>query len=192
MKDRVFYIYKITNKITGASYIGRSYDPKNRWQNHKWKALYSEKVNHQRDCVKFYNSLRKYGAHNFLGPEILIGTKNYDNVVFLESYFIKYFDTVEFGLNCNYGCAGGGKLSNPEQAKRNMSIGKKKIKYLQGETNPKATMTNDVAKEIKILLAKGVSIQEIVQRFGTTIRRVRNIKYGRTWKHIEISSEDME
>jgi group I intron endonuclease len=52
------YIYKITNKVNGKVYIGKSNDPERRWKQHK-SEVYKNKTTY------LYQSMRKYGVDNF-------------------------------------------------------------------------------------------------------------------------------
>ena len=46
------YIYKVTNKVTGKSYIGQTrYTVEFRWRQHQ----------HKKDNTYFHNSIKKYG-----------------------------------------------------------------------------------------------------------------------------------
>jgi group I intron endonuclease len=53
------YIYKITNKVNGKVYIGKTKDPERRWREHKNESLKAEKK------YVIYLALNKYGINNF-------------------------------------------------------------------------------------------------------------------------------
>lgn len=90
------YIYRITNKLNGKSYIGQT------------RKTVEERFNqHIRDAANghgFYiqNAIRKYGPENF-SVETLATAENIDELNRLEEYYIRKFNTVELGYNLSYG-----------------------------------------------------------------------------------------
>ena len=54
------YIYKITNKITGEIYIGRTTDVRRRMWEHN-----SHRNSSKKEHLKMYESMNKYGIENF-------------------------------------------------------------------------------------------------------------------------------
>ena len=58
---KIIGIYKITNTITGDSYIGSSKDVKRRWESHKWKSTWNKYPNKQ-----LYKDFQKYGIDKFV------------------------------------------------------------------------------------------------------------------------------
>lgn len=57
MSDPIYYIYKITNNITGMSYIGYTERLKRRWNSHK-RGSRNRKT-------YFHRAMKKYGTENF-------------------------------------------------------------------------------------------------------------------------------
>ena len=90
------YIYKITNKVNGKSYIGQT------------RKTVEERFNqHVRDAMNghgFYiqNAIRKYGVENF-SVEVLATAEDIDELNRLEEYYIRKFNTVDLGYNLSYG-----------------------------------------------------------------------------------------
>ncbi|MBQ4122290.1 GIY-YIG nuclease family protein [bacterium] len=95
------YIYKITNKINGKIYIGKT----NRTVEERWES-------HKRDSVKetlekrpLYSAMRKYGIKNFLVETIeecsLEDSSN------REKYWIEFYGSFKYGYNATIG--GDGK-----------------------------------------------------------------------------------
>lgn len=78
------YIYKITNKINGKSYIGQAFDYKKRWKEH---------INHKAYAIGA--ALELYGVENF-DFSIIEYTNNYND---REKYYIKYYNTFRNGYN---------------------------------------------------------------------------------------------
>lgn len=88
------YVYCILNKINNKLYIGKSNNPKNRWRQHKYLSL-----NMSNDCPKLYNAIRKYGKDNFIHI-ILEEFISEIDALKAETYYIKIFNSIEFGYNC--------------------------------------------------------------------------------------------
>jgi group I intron endonuclease len=77
------YIYKITHKDTGMSYIGLSIDYEKRWNAH---------MNETSDNMYFHNALKKYGEDAFTW-EILIICFD-DDMGDYEKEYIKKYNTI--------------------------------------------------------------------------------------------------
>lgn len=95
------YIYKITNKINGKSYIGktvRSIDE--RWHEHLREA--NQTRSQHRPLYKAFN---KYGIDNFTCE--LIEEVSLEQVDARERYWIEYYKTFKIGYNITIG--GDGK-----------------------------------------------------------------------------------
>lgn len=52
-----------------------------------------------------------------------------------------------------------------------------------GESHPRATITINVAKQIKTLIQKGNMSKDIAKQLNTTLHVVQNIRRGKTWKN---------
>ena len=59
--NKIIGIYKITNTITGDSYIGSSKNVKERWRSHKKPSTWNRYPNNQ-----MYLDMRKYGVDKFV------------------------------------------------------------------------------------------------------------------------------
>lgn len=91
-------IYKITDLITGKSYIGQSVDIKERFRQHIKSALtYGKATN------KLYQTMQKSGIYNFIF-EILEEVPR-DRLNERETYWIEFYKTKELGLNGTKGGA---------------------------------------------------------------------------------------
>ena len=92
------FIYKITNKINGKIYIGKTeFSIKKRWKEH---IADSKKGFVNRPL---YNAMNKYGISNFLIEQI----EECENLNERERYWIQYYDTYKNGYNATLG--GDGK-----------------------------------------------------------------------------------
>lgn len=112
MKERIGYIYKITNP-KGAVYIGQTINLTAR--------KYSYKTARCKLQYKIYNSIKKYGwdTHKF---EIIYQTKNLSILTDQETFYIKkynsyYQENREFGMNLTkYGNSTKGIISKKRKA----------------------------------------------------------------------------
>ena len=58
--NAAYYVYTLTNIITGDIYVGKSKDPEYRWGVHKSLAK-----NERRRTTHFYKAIHHYGADSF-------------------------------------------------------------------------------------------------------------------------------
>lgn len=105
-------IYKITNKINGFIYIGKtSKSLQSRWKEHVYKATKKQ------ENYIFYNAIRKYGAHNFTVEEIDVACSN-EELTQKEIYWIAFYNSkTPNGYNMTNGGEGvvGNKLTNEQR-----------------------------------------------------------------------------
>ena len=115
--DDKYYIYIHKNKINKKIYVGQTKSIKDRW-----KPTAYEK------CSKFYNAIQKYGWENF-EHIILKNNLTLDEANYWETYYIKYFNTVNNGYNLNYGGNNKGEISESTREK----LSKKSFQLWQDE-----------------------------------------------------------
>ena len=60
MAEIISGVYKITNTVTGDSYIGSSKDVKRRWASHKWPSMWNKQPNNP-----MYLDMQEYGVDKF-------------------------------------------------------------------------------------------------------------------------------
>lgn len=138
------YIYKITNKVNGKSYIGQTrYTVEFRWRQHQ----------HKKDNVYFHNAIKKYGASNFT-----IETLEECDIEQLNSreiFYIAKYDTFNNGYNLTIGGDGSRRLLLDDKYEEIQEL------YLSGfSTNKIATLYSvDKASIVKILKQLGVKIR---------------------------------
>lgn len=100
------YIYKITNKINGKAYIGKTeFSVERRWKEHL-----SESKKPRCSKRPLYRAINKYGSDNFT-VEILEETKDAEN---REKYWIELYQTYSKGYNATKG-GDGRKLIDYEE-----------------------------------------------------------------------------
>lgn len=93
-------VYKITNKVTGKVYIGKTVQTlEKRIKGHKW---YSG----QGSNTKLYNSVNKHGWKNFQA-EIVEQVESEELLIEREKYWINKLNSIEEGLNTVEGGEGG-------------------------------------------------------------------------------------
>lgn len=91
------YIYKIVNLVNEKVYIGKTANPKKRWQGHKDAA----KAN--KDHRKIVSAMRKYGVDMF-SMEIIASVLDYDkDSNYLEKLIILEYESYEKGYNSTRG-----------------------------------------------------------------------------------------
>lgn len=138
-------IYKVTNKINGKVYIGKT----------KY-TLNDRKSQHFSECKlynthnKFHNALRKYGRRNFEW-EIIDRASTEEELNSKEIFWIRELDCINKGYNISKGGNGGDNLSNnprKEEIRKRVGLGvrnssrwteeRKRIASLnfRGENNP--------------------------------------------------------
>jgi group I intron endonuclease len=103
-------VYKARNVKNGKSYVGITA-----------RSLTERRLEHQKRAregvrnSRLYQAMRKYGAESF-DWTVLAEAGAEQEVRALETHFIRQFDTMNSGYNCNEG--GAGFLNMPEHIKR--------------------------------------------------------------------------
>jgi len=187
-KGNIFYIYVITNKITGKNYVGQTKNPKKRWYNHK-----------RANNSIISQSIKKHGVDNFYFNVIEEFETNQE-VAEAEIFWIKYLDTlVPNGYNGN---KGGAPLPEKlEELKKSISIkwreqfktgvrtrpprGKNPFPYRSAEDRSKPQvkkLTQEQVAEIRnLFLSRKRSISMLVNEYtvsSVTIASIlKNISY---------------
>lgn len=138
------FIYKITNKVNGKSYIGQTrYTVEFRWRQHQ----------HKKDNCYFHNAIHKYGVENFIVETI--EECDVEDLNSREIFYIAKYDTFNNGYNLTIGGDGNRRLLLDEKYDEIKSL------YLSGfSSNKIATLYNvDKASIVKILKGLGVKIR---------------------------------
>lgn len=155
------YIYKITNKINGKSYIGQTTDYIRRFQEHK-------AMGYGRENNKLlYSAFKKYGIENFEFEVIENKTSNYNEK---EKYWIQYYHTwvnEPNGLGYGYNMTPGGD-EPPLHIK---------------EDSPFVSHTEQQVNEIKNLLINSkIEYQKIAEKYNYNISSIKRINSGKLWR----------
>ena len=155
-------IYKITKKENGKAYIGQSNNIERRFSQHCYKG---EKARIPLDIA-----IKKYGKDAFTFEILEECTPEQLNE--RESYWIKYYDTVNNGYNCS---EGGDQQST-------------------GENNGRAKLTEQDIIKIRTAYANHKKQQDVYQEFKDIIsfNYFQNLWQGRSWSHImpEVFTEE--
>lgn len=95
------------------------------------------------------------------------------------------------GLDVCHNCPGGDNRAcfNPGHLwlgtnDENVQDAVDKGRILHGQQSPRAKLTADQVREIRLLFASGVNDHEIGRRFGVHSTSIRYIRIGRNWRHV--------
>lgn len=158
-------IYKVTNKVNGKIYIGKSVDIKRRWKDHIYESNVSEEKwqNNDRGVrTYFHSAIRKHGENNFIWE--ILEECDEDQLNKKEKYWIKKFG------------------SNDPNIGYNMTIGGDGYSSEGGENAPSCKITLEQCNLIKKKLKErwtAKQIQELVPQISYSA--ISNINYGISW-----------
>lgn len=141
------FIYKITNKVNGKSYIGQTrYTVEFRWRQHQ----------HKKDNTHFHCAIAKYGAENFT-----VETLEECDLADLDSreiFYIAKYDTYANGYNSS---TGGDGMRGHSRVLADDKYDEIKGMYLSGFSSNKIADLYGVDKATiqKLLRAMGVKLR---------------------------------
>lgn len=93
------YIYKISNDINDKLYIGKTlYTIERRWSQHKNNARTRKDLEH----LPLYSAMNKHGIEHF-SIEAIEEVKDEKKLSEREQYWIKYYNTYNYGYNASIG-----------------------------------------------------------------------------------------
>lgn len=140
------YIYKITNKLNGKIYIGKTiYTIEKRWNEHKSCVL------HNREKTPLHIAMQKYGCDNFTIEQIEECSDDIVNEK--EIYWIAYYNSYHNGYNATLGGEGAAKCDDYNLIYNLWSLGK--------NVSEIANITNHSRTTIQSILNKNnISIEE--------------------------------
>lgn len=112
--EQLYYIYKITNILSGKIYVGQSKDPARRWSDHKSLSKLNPKQ-------YIHRAMAKYGIENFTF-EIIAEYTTQQEVDLAENDFINKFDSrnKEYGYNLKPGGKVRGIWNHSEETRKKL------------------------------------------------------------------------
>jgi len=125
------WIYKITNKLNGKSYIGQT----KRSIEQRWRRHINDAINNTLD-THFARAIRKYGEKSFSVEEIC-STESQDELNQLENYYIHKYNCLEDGYNETDSICRCGGNTYGSKTEEELNIIKDKIRLTKlGGLNP--------------------------------------------------------
>ncbi|QAX99805.1 endonuclease [Pseudomonas phage PaSzW-1] len=112
---RILYLYKITNSVNGKTYLGVTFNPRRRWQQHQYTSS---------NCIKLRRAIAKYGKDNFKFEVLCSGTEEY--ILDLEYKAIIAYDSIREGYNT---IPGGNRRGISLEEDTKFKIAKSLIEY---------------------------------------------------------------
>lgn len=169
-------IYKITNKISGKSYIGQSINISTRWAAHKSVSRSYETL----DGNELHKDILELGLENFLFE--VIEQTNVDKLDQREIYWIQYYDTYYNGYNRTLGGNGNVRLDYDK-------IGKL---WRQGLTSKEiANILNTSSSSINVVLTNlGITTKEKLERSKELIKN-SVASYKRSVLKIDLETDEI-
>lgn len=154
-------IYKITNKINTHCYIGQSTDIYNRFNcHHIYDYINPKSPNYN---FQIYQAFRKYGLENF--KVTILEECQPNELDEREIYWIKYFNSFEYGYNATPGGQNWSPLIHTELIEAKRAATRKKNKSLNSENHPRAKLSNIEVEQIRNSYEKGENVDNIWQRY---------------------------
>ena len=153
-------IYKITNKINGKAYIGKTTQDLKKRMNKHYNSV---------DKDIFHTDFRKYGKENF-EVEILEDSIADDLLDDKETYYIKKFNTCALYGGVGYNSTRGGKYD-----------------IIDLSENNKVLKKSDVKEIIDLLKNTNLTEEEISKKYNVSPYTISDINRGYSWKQDSIS-----
>lgn len=164
----IYSIYKATNTITGKSYIGFDSCWPNRKKSHKNRMC-------EKNNIKFYNALRKYGWDNFIWEVIYQSLDGKHCLSVMEPFFIKENNSFCDGYNSTLG--GEGVIGYKHNDEKRKKIGL----IATGRKQSKETINKRV-ENIKLFWSKNQKVISIEQKNKISKTLKRNIPWNKGLK----------
>lgn len=135
-----YTVYKITCLINNKLYIGFTKNtPENRLKQHFSRATKNNKN-------KLARAILKYGRINFI-TETIFTSSDKNETLSKEIFYIKHFDTLKKGYNCNEGGTEGNNRIVSDETKKLISENHADV---SGNKNPFFNKTHSEATKLKI------------------------------------------
>ena len=191
-KSKGALIYKIKNLINNDFYIGSTQNLVKRYYTH---------LNHIRTnkntCVKLIRAVNKYGEENFSFE--IIEKCNVDNLLEREQYYLDslnptYNISKKAGSNLGIKRTEEVKLKKSNSQKQKWTDQNYRKKHLEklsnnwkrGSLHKMAKLTEQDVIQIKLKINEGLTSKEISESLNVSYHSVKDIKRGKTWKHVQI------
>lgn len=190
-------IYKHTNKLNGKVYVGQTMkaDPNYRWNNGKG---YTKR----NPDSHFARAILKYGWDNFDHEILESGIPSLEMANIRETYWIKFFNSVNDGYNSNYG---GDSREPSQETKKKLSLSSKKMWELKGEElreiyqseehrkklscsikkyyekNPQIKETISKRRQEMIWITNGIEVRQINKKYFPNFKGQGNWQRGKVF-----------
>ena len=118
---RISGIYGLRNRLNNKWYVGQSVNIKSRWKRYKYLMCEGQ--------PKLYRALLKYGHSAF--EENIIEPCGPDKLILddRETYWVKFYNSVDNGYNCTEGGFGSKGHSPSKQTRLKLSTARKGMKF---------------------------------------------------------------
>jgi len=166
-------IYKITNKINGKIYIGKTIKSLNTRLKEHYK---TSKIN----CRSpFHKAIKKYGKENFIS-EIIFNCNNVQELNEMEKYFICNYKAQYHLYNISSGGDGGNIIGihpNKNEIIKKISLSNKGKHSLFGSNNPnyKKLNNNIINKIAEEYINNYKTIKELKTQFNLDERVIKRV-----------------
>lgn len=192
-------VYKVTNKVNGKVYIGRTTQSLSKRKSGHKSAAYTAN-----EGSYFYRAIRRYGWESFLF-EVIEEHTDIDALNAAEIRWIAEYNSTdrERGYNTSIGGEHGGLgVVKTDDSKRKQAVTRRQNDYRfadlyepkrnynsrTGSANPRAKLDEGKVREIKrLFITTDLTDQEISERYGVSRPTINLIRVGHTWQHVELA-----
>jgi group I intron endonuclease len=203
----MFFVYLVTNLLNGKLYVGKTYDVRARWAEHKMIAN-GGKTTYPTMYQYLHKAISKYGSESFqvstLGSYEL-EEESFANEIKLIKQFksdgFKLYNLTDGGegrsgprpkasdetkLKCSLASSGKnnafyGKKHTAEAKEKISTYRKDNIDKISGENAPSAKLTWVKVRKIRKLLSTGTSQVALAKQYGITRQSVWSIDHNLSW-----------
>ena len=112
--QKIWQLYRITNKVNGKIYIGQAQDYEHRWSDHR------RAVKNNRPTQIVHHAMIKYGLDNFVF-EVIAGCKTQDDANWAETELVKQYDSYAANGKGYNATLGGMNAPKTEEWKQKIS-----------------------------------------------------------------------
>lgn len=180
--DKIYYVYKIINKINNKIYIGKTATSINkRFKIHLCIARGGKKK-YPNVFFAIHSAITKYGYENFQ-IEKLEETQSESEVFNLEKFWIKKYQEDGIKLyNLTIGGEGPSGRKASKEAKNKMSLAHQKLNYKGGKQKLNSLQILEIKK---MFCENKLSQVEIAKIFNVTNQTINGIYNGEQWSWVK-------